>query len=318
MIQRLKPACKDYLWGGVRLKEEYGKQCAITPLAETWELSAHPDGESRIAGGIYDDMLFSAYIKTCGKEILGKKAERFAKFPVLIKFIDAKQPLSLQVHPDDAFAMMIEGEYGKTEMWYVMDCEPGAFLYLGVNQMISREAFCRRVNNQTVEQVLNKIPVKKGDVFFIEPGTLHAIGAGILICEIQQSSNTTYRVYDYGRRDAAGNLRALHMEKALAVANLSPVQPQQDKKQVVQEKEAQHRLLEECPYFTTKHYECRGTVTLEAGEESFLSIVCLNGSGTAADADGTIAFFKGDSLFIPANSGSIILNGNCEWILTTL
>lgn len=318
MIQKLKPACKDYLWGGTRLKEQYGKDCDMNPLAETWELSAHPDGESIIAGGVYDGLTFSQYIEQCGKEILGKNAAAFEKFPVLIKFIDAKNPLSIQVHPSDEFALDIEGEYGKTEMWYVMDCEEDSFLYFGVNQEISKEDFCRRINNNTVTEVLNKVPVKKGDVFFIESGTIHAIGAGILICEIQQNSNTTYRVYDYARKDAQGNLRELHIEKALAVSNLSPVKANKWNDDIHKTGDAEHKLLASCKYFTTEHFVCKGKTEFVSDESTFISVVVLDGNGILKDKDTEISFQKGDSLFIPANAGKIILEGNCEWIQTTI
>ncbi|WP_099205460.1 type I phosphomannose isomerase catalytic subunit [Scatolibacter rhodanostii] len=318
MIQKLKPACKDYLWGGTRLKEQYGKVSDMTPLAETWELSAHPDGESVVSGGEFDGLTFSQYIEKCGNQVLGTRAEAFAKFPVLIKFIDAKQALSIQVHPSDEFALEIEGEYGKTEMWYVMDCEEGAYLYFGVNQEISKEDFCRRINNNTVTEVLNKVPVKKGDVFFIESGTIHAIGAGILICEIQQNSNMTYRVYDYARRDAQGNLRELHIEKALAVSKLSPSQANQWDDTLHQSGDAKHKLLAECKYFTTEHYTCDGATTIEAKDETFVSLVILEGKGEIISQGEKISFQKGDSLFIPAGEGNVTIEGQCEWIQTTI
>lgn len=320
MIQKLKPACKDYLWGGTKLKEIYGKDTDMTPLAETWELSAHPDGESIICGGKFDGLKFSDYIKQAGEKILGENVQKFEKFPVLIKFIDAKQPLSVQVHPEDEFALEIEGEYGKTEMWYVMDCEEGASLYFGVNQEISKEDFNRKIVNNSVEEVLNKVPVKKGDVFFIKAGTIHAIGAGILICEIQQNSNTTYRVYDYGRRDAVGNPRELHIEKALAVSDLSPTTP------IVFEDDSnknfgdnvEYKKLAECKYFTTEHYKCEDKLEMTADEKSFVSLVILDGKGTVSDADSKVSFEKGDSLFIPAGMGLIELEGKFELIKTTV
>lgn len=320
MIQKLKPACKDYLWGGTKLKEIYKKETDMNPLAETWELSAHPDGESIICGGKFDGVKFSDYITAEGKDILGKNVQKFDKFPVLIKFIDAKQPLSVQVHPDDEFGLEIEGEYGKTEMWYVMDCEEGASLYFGVNQEISREDFNRKIVNNSVEEVLNKVPVKKGDVFFIEAGTIHAIGAGILICEIQQNSNTTYRVYDYGRQDAVGNLRELHIEKALAVSNLTPTKPVvfDDDKSKAAEDNVEYKKLAECKYFTTEHYKADEKLSLTADENSFVSLVILSGKGTVADSDGEVSFEKGDSLFIPAHTGEIELKGSFELIKTTV
>ncbi len=198
-LEQLSPAFKDYLWGGTKLRDVYGKNCDFDKVAESWELSTHPAGESTLAGGDHPGLTLSQYFQQF-PEVLGKNARAFRDFPVLIKLIDAKDPLSIQVHPSDEYALRVEGEYGKTEMWVIVDCEPGAFLYFGVNRPVSKEEFQQRIENNTVLEVLNKVEVRPGDVFFIQSGTIHAIGAGILICEIQQNSNCTYRVYDYGRR----------------------------------------------------------------------------------------------------------------------
>ena len=192
----LKPAFKDYLWGGTRLRTEYGKDCGLDRIAESWELSAHKDGQSVVASGDLSGKTLTDYIDACGKEILGSRGTAFEKFPILIKFIDAKQKLSVQVHPDDEYALANEGEYGKTEVWYVLSADEGAALYYGFNRKITKDEFLARISDNTVEDVLNRVEAKPGDVFFIKPGTGHAIGEGLLICEIQQNSNTTYRVYD--------------------------------------------------------------------------------------------------------------------------
>ena len=216
-VLKLIPACKDYLWGGHRLVDEYNKEYDGDILAETWELSCHPDGPSRIANGRYAGRTLAEYIEAEGKGVLGTHCRRFRDFPILIKFIDAKQDLSVQVHPDNRYALKNEGQYGKTEMWYVVDAGEEATLYYGFKEEISKEEFAERIQNDTVLDVLNKVPVQKGDVLFIESGTIHAIGADILIAEIQQNSNVTYRVYDYGRVGKDGKKRDLHIEKALAV-----------------------------------------------------------------------------------------------------
>ena len=186
-VLKLKPSCKDYLWGGHRLVDEYGKDYDGDILAETWELSCHPDGPSRIVNGSYAGMTLEEYIEAAGKEVLGTNCRRFRDFPILIKFIDAKQNLSIQVHPDNRYALKNEGQYGKTEMWYVMDAGKDAFLYYGFKQEISKEEFARRIQEDTLLEVLNAVPVQKGDVLFIESGTIHAIGEDILIAEIQQN-----------------------------------------------------------------------------------------------------------------------------------
>ena len=215
-ILKLKPACKDYLWGGRRLIEEYGKESDGDILAETWELSCHPDGPSVIDNGPYAGRTLQQYIDAEGKAVLGTNCRRFRDFPILTKFIDARDNLSIQVHPDNWYALKNEGQYGKTEMWYVMDAGEQAFLYYGFKREISREEFQERIQKDTLLEVLNAVPVQKGDVLFIESGTIHAIGKDILIAEIQQNSNVTYRVYDYGRVGRDGKKRDLHIEKALA------------------------------------------------------------------------------------------------------
>mgnify|MGYP003265365269 FL=1 len=196
-IAKLEPAFKDNLWGGTKIRDVYGKKCDYDVIGESWELSAHPDGQSRIAEGRYKGMLFNEYLNIIGKEALGWKCQAQDRFPILIKFIDAKQALSIQIHPDDEYALENENEYGKNEMWYVVDSEPGSYLYCGLSRDASKEEILERINNNTITDILNKIEVKAGDVVMVKAGTIHAIGAGVFICEIQQNSNCTYRMYDY-------------------------------------------------------------------------------------------------------------------------
>ena len=212
-VLKLQAPTKDYLWGGNRLVDEFGKKSAGAVTAESWELSCYPGCESVIENGEYAGKTLTDYIIENGKKVLGKNCEKFENFPILIKFIDARKDLSLQVHPSDDYALKNEGQYGKTEMWYIIDAKDNAFLYYGFNREISKEEFCERIENNTLTEVLNAYPVSKGDVVFIEAGTIHAIGEGILLAEIQENSNVTYRVYDYGRRDKDGNLRELHIIK---------------------------------------------------------------------------------------------------------
>ena len=213
----LKAPIKDYIWGGTRLKTEFGFETEKEIAAEGWMLSCHKDGTNTVLNGEFAGKILTEVLDIWGKEALGKNAERFTYFPLLIKLIDAKDKLSVQVHPDDSYALKNEGEYGKTEMWYVVDCDEGASLIYGFNKEISKEEFESRIKDNTLSEVCNYVPVKKGDVFFIGAGTLHAIGEGILIAEVQQNSNTTYRVSDYGRLGADGNPRPLHIEKAVDV-----------------------------------------------------------------------------------------------------
>ena len=205
-LYRLRPAYKDYLWGGDRLKTMYKKPSPYEITAESWELSAHPAGPSQIAEtGIQTDvvakgMSFLEFIDAYGPQVMGWKAKIFDRFPILVKFIDAKQSLSIQIHPDDDYAFVNEGEFGKNEVWYVMDAAEGAYLYCGLKKPTPKEEIRRRIEENTITEILNRVEVKVGDVVFIPSGTIHAIGEGIFVCEIQQSSNCTYRVYDFGRQ----------------------------------------------------------------------------------------------------------------------
>lgn len=313
-VYKLKPAFKDYIWGGTRLRDDFGKQCDMEKIAESWELSCHKDGESTIDGGEEDGLTLSQLIETQGKGILGSDCERFEDFPILIKLIDAKDNLSVQVHPDNEYAKRVEGEYGKTEMWYVVDCDEGATLLYGFKKEISKDEFARRIENNTLLEVTNAVPVKKGDVFFIRAGTLHAIGKGILIAEIQQNSNTTYRIYDYGRVGKDGKPRELHVEKAKDVTALRPAQPYPETP-TEQKSGYMQNLLSKCEYFTTYALDIDSRAALEADEKSFVSLLVLEGKGSII-ADKTESFKKGDSFFITAGTGKFAVEGKCRAILT--
>lgn len=311
-ILKLKPSCKDYLWGGSRLVEEYGKEYDGEVLAETWELSCHPDGPSVIRNGKYAGRTLSEYIEREGKDVLGTHCRRFRDFPILTKFIDAKDNLSIQVHPDNRYALKNEGQYGKTEMWYVMDAGKEAFLYYGFKKEISREEFARRIQEDALLEVLNAVPVQKGDVLFIESGTIHAIGKNILIAEIQQNSNVTYRVYDYGRVGKDGKKRDLHIEKALAVTNRIPIVKDN----------SSYPHVADCDYFTVDKLNLDGKVmrelTGEVSEESFASILMLDGEGIIENEGETLGYKKGDSFLLSAGSGKYTIKGTCDALITTI
>lgn len=311
-ILKLKPCCKDYLWGGSRLIEEYGKEYDGDILAETWELSCHPDGPSYISNGKYAGKTLQQYIDGEGKGVLGTHCQRFRDFPILTKFIDAKDNLSIQVHPDNRYALKNEGQYGKTEMWYVMDAGKDAFLYYGFKREITKEEFEKRIQEDTLLEVLNAVSVQKGDVLFIEAGTIHAIGKNILIAEIQQNSDITYRVYDYGRIGKDGKKRDLHIAKALAVTNRVPIM--KDK--------SSYPHVADCDYFTVDKLNLDGKVMSKmegkVSEESFASILILDGEGTISDAEETLNYRKGDSLFLTAGGGSYIIEGVCDALVTTI
>lgn len=310
-IFRLTPAFKDYLWGGTRLRDDFGKDCDFEKIAESWELSCHKDGNSVVADGEDKGLTLLQYIEKHGKAVLGSDCEKFENFPILIKLIDAKDNLSVQVHPDNEYALRVEGEYGKTEMWYIVDCDEGAELLYGFKKEISKEEFAGRIADNTLLEVTQNVPVHKGDVFFIEAGTLHAIGKGILIAEIQQNSNTTYRIYDYGRVGKDGKPRELHVEKAKEVTRLAPAKeypetPTEQKNGFTQ------KLMASCEYFTTYVLDIESKALLNADDKSFNSILILEGEGDI----GGIPFKKGDSVFITAGSGEYAVNGKCKAILT--
>lgn len=307
-ILKLTPACKDYLWGGRKLIDEFKAPTDKEICAEAWLLSCHRDGESVVTGGKYDGHSLSEAISACGKEVLGTNCSKYDEFPILIKLIDAKKSLSIQVHPDDEYALKHENQYGKTEMWYILDAEEGAFLYEGFSHEITKEEFKERIENNTLTDVLNKVYVKKGDVVFITPGTLHAIGAGILIAEIQQSSNVTYRIYDYGRLGADGKPRQLHIPQSLDVTKL-----ERPAKYV-----AEDGHLVSCSFFTVDQVSLTADSSYKgkADATSFVSVVVTKGSAKLSSPTENIAVSQGDSLFIPASYGDFTIEGNAELLIT--
>ena len=214
-IYKLKPACTDYIWGGTRLRDEFGIEYDGERVAEAWVLSCHPSGPSVIDSGRYSGMTLVDFINLKGMRILGTNCDRLDEFPILSKLIDAREDLSIQVHPNNQFAIANEGQLGKTEMWYVVDALPDSYIYYGVSHEVDLEEIKTRIENNTLTEILKAVPAKKGDVFYIPSGTLHAICKGLLIAEIQQNSNVTYRVYDYGRIDpSTGRCRESSSESA--------------------------------------------------------------------------------------------------------
>ena len=308
-MYKLNPACKDYLWGGKRLIVEYGIQYDGGICAEAWVLSCHKDGQSKIASDIEKSKSLAELVRS-NKAILGTNCDRFEDFPILIKLIDAKKKLSIQVHPDDEYAIKNENQYGKTEMWYVLEAKEGSYLYLGFEKEIDKEEFIERIANNTLTDVLHKQYVKRGDVIFISPGTVHAIGEGIVVAEIQQNSNITYRIYDYGRVGADGKPRELNIEKALDVIKL--------KRPADYSRSDEHLAL--CDYFCVDKVEItEGNPFLKrAGADSFVSILVISGCCTVSSGSETIIMKKGDSLFVEANTGEFKVEGNAELILTSI
>ncbi|MBO5027336.1 MAG: ROK family protein [Clostridia bacterium] len=297
-IVKLYPECKDNIWGGVKLKEKYGKQTDKDPVAESWELSFHKDGPTRLENG-------ATLQDTATEQDLGKNCKDFPFFPMLAKLIDAKQDLSVQVHPSDAYALKNENSFGKTEMWYIVEAEKGAGIYLGFKRDVTKAEYETAIKNHTLTDLLNFFEVQAGECYFIPSGTIHAIGSGCLICEIQQNSNLTYRVYDYGRKDKNGKERELHVEKALKVTALEKYE--YDPLSIAT---AQGELLGLSRYFTTTAVCVSGEKSIFVDKNTFKCVTCVSGEGTIDGKKVTL----GDSWFVPAGSGEVLLTGNMHLI----
>ena len=309
-ILKLTPAIKDYIWGGTRLSKEFDMVSFTDRQAEAWVLSCHEAGHSIVENGEYKGKTLSEVISEKGKGCLGTNCEKFSFFPVLIKLIDARDNLSVQVHPDDDYAMRVEGEYGKTEAWYIMDCDEGAEIIYGFKKDISKEEFRKSIEENTLLDYVNRVKVKKGDIFFIEAGTLHAICKGILLAEVQQNSNTTYRVYDYGRLQN-GKPRELHVEKALDVTSTKAIDATgKPVGETVKKDGYSETLLTTCELFTMKRLDIEEKATVTADSTSFVSLVCLDGNGVVMHGDTCVTLYKGESLFIPASYGEVEILGN--------
>lgn len=312
----LQPAGKERLWGGSRLKDDFSKNINIENLGETWECSTHPDGESIVASGKFKGMLLSDVLKA-NPHFLGTNSNTYGELPIMIKFIDAKEDLSVQVHPDDEYAMKYEnGSLGKSEMWYVLDAKKNSKLIYGFRNDINRDVLKKSIEEGSVEKYLQKIKVKKDDLFYIEAGTVHAIGAGMLIAEIQECSNITYRLFDYNRTDKYGNKRELHINKALDVANLKGSNaPRQPMRIIKYRKGCATELLCRCKYFQVERHiintEQRYDLPrFDTDYSSFNVLLCTKGCGTLFGDDGKfLNFFKGDCIFVPANSVNLRIHG---------
>lgn len=315
----LKPAGKDYLWGGTRLNDDFSKDIAMSPLAETWECSTHPDGQSLAASGQFQGEPLGDVLRR-HPEYLGTHVRGQGGLPILIKLIDARQDLSVQVHPDDAYASRHEnGSLGKTEMWYVLDTAGDARIVYGFRQDMDREMLKRSIELGTVEKYLQKVPIKKDDMFYIEAGKVHAIGAGALIAEIQESSNLTYRLFDYDRLDKNGRKRELHIEKALDVADLKENAPPRQPMRVLKYTPGcASELLCRCQYFQVERQlinteRTRSMAGFRAGGNSFHVLLCIEGCGTLFAENGlALNFFRGDCIFVPADSMALRLHGRAQ------
>lgn len=302
-IFKLKPVFKDYIWGGNRLCTEFGYNSGFDKTAEAWLLSCHKDGSSKTEN---NDTLNDLINKFGKDKICGKKCEKLPYFPVLIKLIDAHDNLSVQVHPTDDYAIKNVNEFGKTEIWYVLDAKDDASLIYGFKEAITKSDFKNSIENDTLLDKLNKVSVKKGDLLYIEAGTVHAIGKGALIAEIQQNSNCTYRVFDYNRG------RELHINKALDVAKLQ--KPNHEIKNFEKIEFNKCQELISCEYFTVNRYKINNEISLNTNNDSFNHILVLDGQGEIEN----MKIKKGDSIFVPACYGKYHIKGCVEILITKI
>ncbi len=293
---KLIPATKDYIWGGNTLRRVWNKHTDKDIIAESWELSCHKEGESIVANGEYVGKTLSSVLEM-KPQMKGKKALDFQFFPILIKLIDAKTNLSIQVHPSDEYALQNEGQFGKSEMWYIVDAVDGGGVYCGFKEPYSIEDVEKALRENRIIELLNFIEVKKGDCIYIPAGTVHAICGGLLICEVQQNSSLTYRLYDYDRVDKFGNKRELHIDKSLKVIDPTKVCKVNEEVKVIDENRKQ---LASCKYFTTTEIKVDGEVEIEVDDSSFASITVVEGNGGVV-VDGNLETLDlGDTCFIPA------------------
>jgi mannose-6-phosphate isomerase len=308
-----KPILKPVIWGGSNICRFKQIEPVQEGIGESWEISGVPHSVSVVANGPLAGESLDKLLATAREQLVGKKNyERFGNtFPLLIKFIDARDDLSIQVHPDDRLAKERHNSFGKTEMWYVIHAEQGAFLYSGFEQQITPEEYIETVKNNSFTEKLKKHEVKEGDVFFLPAGRVHAIGAGCFIAEIQQTSDITYRIYDYDRRDASGKARELHTELAkeaidYTVYNSYKTEYQREKNRAVK--------LADCVYFTTQLLEIDQPMERSYERlDSFVIFICLDGNCSLCDNQGNeISVHQGETVLFPADTGSVTLKPNGE------
>lgn len=311
---KLKPAVKDYIWGGTALKERWGKTSDTDTIAECWEFSLFPGSSSEV-----DEVLFKGFdlIKLYERypAIFGSAAIKHKVFPVLIKLIDANADLSVQVHPSDEYADKYEGgSLGKSEIWYIADAEEGASIYYGFSRDVSREEAEKSIKENTITSLLRKIPVKKGEFYYVPAGTVHALLAGVTVIEIQENSNLTYRVYDYDRRDKAGNPRELHIAKALDVMTFTASEPPAQNVPAKDIGGATVRKMIKTPYFTSKEVTLHGEYLIY-NEDSFVTFTVAEGEG---EFEGGERFLKGETWLIPAGYMTKLISSHAVLVATTL
>jgi mannose-6-phosphate isomerase len=304
------PIFKERLWGGDKLKTLFDKSISSNKTGESWELSTVEGDVSRIANGVFEDRLITEVIDEYPNEILGTSVyQRFGnQFPLLFKYLDAKEDLSVQVHPNDTLAKQRHNSFGKTEMWYVVQADSDARLIVGFKEEMNQNTYLQNLENKTLLATLDAIKVQQGDVFLIETGTVHAIGAGMVVAEIQQTSDITYRLYDFDRVDSDGNFRELHVDLALDAINYSTVSSQK----LYQKKDNQSNSVVDCPYFTTQFIPLEGEFNVVKTGSTFTVYMCIEGSFDLVVEEQKYTYSKGDTILIPAVLTSFKLSGKAS------
>jgi len=302
------PILNERIWGGTKLKTEFNKNITSDITGESWELSTVKGDVSVISNGKYEGKSLNELISEFPSEVLGTKIHKKfgTEFPLLFKFIDAREDLSIQVHPNDELAKERHNSFGKTEMWYVMQADEGARIVVGFKENSSKEEYVENLENKTLLSILKEVPVKAGDVFFLETGTIHAIGAGIVIAEIQQTSDITYRVYDWDRVDAEGKSRELHIDLALDAINYNTT----DTEKIYSREENKSNPVVNCPYFVTNYFPVNGAVSVEKSGDSFTVYMCMEGNFDLELNGKKWSYKKGDTILVPAAMKNFKLDGN--------
>ena len=314
---KFEPLLKSTLWGGDKIVPFKHLDSDQEQVGESWEISGVKDNETVVSEGVYRGKKLNDLLRELKEQLVGvENYRRFGdEFPLLIKFIDARQDLSIQVHPTDEIAHRQGKSRGKTEMWYIMESEPTAQLYSGLQQHITPEQYKEMVENDTITEAIAQYRVKEGDVFFLPAGRIHAIGAGCFLAEIQQTSDVTYRIYDFKRKDKDGNYRELHTREA---AECIDYHVESNYRTEYVPRKNQGVTLVQCPYFNTAVYDLDEPMTLDYSElDSFVILIALHGDGTLTDNEGhTISFRMGDTVLLPATTQSVAVEGSVKFLET--
>ena len=304
------PILKERIWGGEKLKTVLRKPITSKITGESWELSTVKGDVSVIANGDWRGKSLTDIINECPNEILGTDVyARFGKqFPLLFKYLDAREDLSIQVHPNDELAKKRHNSFGKTEMWYIMQADENARIIVGFKEKSNPNDYLENLKNKTLLSILDNVKVKSGDAFFLETGTVHAIGAGLVVAEIQQTSDITYRLYDFDRKDVNGNTRELHVDLALEAINYNKVQTKKEYSKNINESNE----VVDCPYFTTNFIPLDGVITVSKSGKTFTVYMCVEGTFEIEYNNSKLQYKKGDTVLIPAAMSAFVLQGNAS------